>query len=257
MEVQFVAAGFLVAALVAMCGVGGGSLMTPLLVLGFGVPPAVAIGTDLLYVVVAKAAALGIYARRRDVQWDAAIQLLRGSLPAAVLCLGVVAWLGNRSGLGDVLNITVGLALGLTAASLLWRGRLRAWAGGRGAAGLVHRHRGLLLSVLGALLGALVTFSSIGAGALGMAILVALLPPLPARRLVGTDLAQALPLGLAAGMGYLLLGHVDAHLLVNLLIGTFPGVLAGAWLSGKLPEPIMRGGLALVLTGLAVQLVLR
>lgn len=241
-------AGFAVGTIVGLTGVGGGSLMTPLLMLLFGVAPATAVGTDLLFAGLTKSAGAMSHARRGNVDWKLALLLAAGSFPGTAVALSLLARFpppgrGNSS----LISITLGAMLVLTALSLAFRGRLLEWACA------LSRHaapgpRGKALTiVVGACIGFAVTLSSVGAGALGVAALLVLYPRLPTARIVGTDIAHAVPIVLAAGAGHAWLGHVDWTLLAWLLVGSIPGILLGAWLASRAPEHLVRTSLALML----------
>jgi len=245
MDFAEITAGFVVGAIVGMTGVGGGALMTPLLVLLFGVAPATAVGTDLLYAAVTKAGGTVVHARRGHIDWTIVGRLAAGSLPAAILTLLAVARLapGGLAGAHQSITVALGFALLLTAAALLLRRRLAAVARKRAPA--VARAWPTVLA--GAALGALVALSSVGAGALGATALFLLYPGLAAIRIVGADLAHAVPLTLVAGFGHWWLGSIDWTLLATLLAGSLPGVLAGSHLAPRIPERFLRPALAAML----------
>ncbi len=253
MELGYSFAGFVVGAIVGLTGVGGGSLMTPLLVLLFGIHPATAVGTDLLYAAITKSGGSIVHARRGSVDWRVVGLLAAGSLPATALTLTLVSLFAPQ-GLGGatkLLSFALGIALLLTAASLIFRRHLQAFA-------LTHipvvpnpRRTALLTVVMGAFLGTLVSLSSVGAGALGVTALFFLYPKMPALRIVGSDLAHAVPLTLVAGIGHWWFGNVDWSLLGALLVGSLPGIFLGSHLAAHVPDRILRPILAgmLVLVG--------
>ncbi|HEX4984912.1 MAG TPA: sulfite exporter TauE/SafE family protein [Burkholderiales bacterium] len=252
MEPAYVLSGLLVGFVVGLTGVGGGSLMTPLLVMVFGVSPATAVGTDLLYASLTKATGVWVHARRGNVEWRLVGWLAAGSLPAAVIALVVLHLIGIDSHrIGGVITGSLGVALILTALAILFRERLQRIGRREGADNWRSRHVVTATVATGALIGALVALSSVGAGAVGVAALFWLFPLLPASRIVGSDIAHAVPLTLLAGLGHLYLGTVDWHLLVNLLVGSLPGIYAGSHLSGRIAERWLRPALAsmLVLVG--------
>jgi len=236
--------GFIVGVLVGLTGVGGGSLMTPILVLLFGIHPATAVGTDLLHAAITKTGATWVYAQRGDVEWRITGLLAAGSLPASVLTLVVLHHFTQRLTSSKILTATLGFALLLTACSLIWRARLRRLSRERHDA--PPRHPALTV-VTGAVLGVLVTLSSVGAGALGIAALLFLHARLPVVRLVAADLAHAVPLTLVAGIGYWLFGDVNGSLLGSLLVGSLPGIYLGSRFAGRLPERMLRLLLAVML----------
>lgn len=257
MDLSFIFLGFVVAALVAMTGVGGGSVMAPVLILGMHVTPGVAVGTDLLYTAVTRAGALWAYARQGQVQWPLAGRMLAGSLPAAGVALGGLWLLGRGPRDFDTAANVVALSIALTAsaAAILFREQLR---------GLIARNqsdssygplRRFLPVAAGIVIGALVSLSSVGAGALGVTVLLLLFPSIKTRHLVGTDLAHGVVLALATGLGHMLIARVDFALLGHLLLGTLPGIYFGTRMAGLLPETTLRRVIAVVLLGVAVKLV--
>ena len=244
MEPVFIALGLVVGLLVGMTGVGAGSLVTPALVLS-GVSPAIAIGTDLAYAAVSKTAGALAHRSQRSVDLRVAGLLALGSVPAAALALVGLALTGLHAR-STVITLALAFALMLTALALL-AGRTRVLAlAGRYEASIAPR-RDRLTVAAGAALGILVTVSSIGAGALGAVMLVALYPRLSAVRVAGTDIAHAVPLTLVASIGHFWLGHVDLWLAATLLVGSIPGIVAGSLLAGRLPEAVVRRTLAFVL----------
>jgi uncharacterized protein len=244
------ASGFIVGLIVGLTGVGGGSLMTPLLVLAFGVAPATAVGTDLLYAAITKAGGSIAHARHGTVQWRIVGLLAAGSVPAALLTTLVLNALGTSSAtLRSLLTTTLGVALLLTAGAILFRRTLQELARrqARKPGGWRERHLPAITIAVGVLLGVLVTISSVGAGALGTVALFFLYPRFEARQIVGTDIAHAVPLTLVAGLGHAAIGTVDYLLLGSLLIGSLPGIWIGSQLSARLPERYVRTALATIL----------
>lgn len=254
-EFGYSIAGFFVGAIVGLTGVGGGSLMTPLLVLLFGIHPAVAVGTDLLYAAITKAGGSLVHGRNKMVDWQIVFALGAGSVPAAALTLW---WLSRHSastyGSQSLISGTLGIALVLTACALIFRTRLQRAAERPGIREFRERHLRLLTVVTGVVLGALVTISSVGAGALGTAALVFLYPRMSAVRIVGSDIAHAVPLTLVAGLGHWWLGNVDWSLLGALLIGSLPGIALGSQVAARLPERFLRPLLATMLFGIGGKL---
>jgi uncharacterized membrane protein YfcA len=246
MELAQVISGFAVGAIVGITGVGGGSLMTPLLVLLFGVAPATAVGTDLLYAAITKSGGTAVHARRGNVDWRIVGLLASGSLPAAALTLLLLAHFapGGLGGAASVIKAALGVALLLTAITLIFRRRLQAWAQRHDVDALPVFHRNLLTVGTGIALGTLVSLSSVGAGALGVTALFFLYPKLPAIRIVGSDLAHAVPLTLVAGLGHWWLGSIDWTLLATLLAGSLPGIFVGSLLANRIPERVLRPTLA-------------
>jgi len=255
MDVLFVISGFGVGVLVGLTGVGGGALMTPLLIFGFGVAPAVAVGTDLMFAAITKANGVWVHARQHSVEWRVVRWMLLGSLPASLITLLILRQVDLQTGVAqDVMTTTLGLALIVSAGALIFRHRLA-----QDDTGFAHDETGRKTQVAtvltGIVLGALVTLTSVGAGALGAAVLFWLYPRMKAVRVVGTDLAHAVPLATVAGLGHWHLGTVDWILLGSLLIGSLPGIYIGSRLSARVPEIWLRSVLAILLLGIGVRLV--
>lgn len=251
MDFSYSIAGFLVGVIVGLTGVGGGSLMTPLLVLVFGVHPATAVGTDLLYAAITKCGGTWMHSLKKTVDWRVTAWLAAGSLPASALTLCLVSSLapGGLSGASKFISGALGVALWLTALALLFRKQLYALAGNHDTR---RPSTTVLMTVLaGMVLGVLVSISSVGAGALGVTALIFLYPKLAMTRVVGTDIAHAVPLTFVAGMGHWIFGSVDWNLLASLLLGSLPGIFIGSHVSAKVPEKVLRPILAglLVLIG--------
>jgi len=241
-----VAAGFAVGMLVGLTGVGGGSLMTPLLISSFGVPPQVAVGTDLLYASITKMAGAWRHHLSDHIDWPIVLRLAAGSLPAAALLLGVIAFFAvDTQVLAHWIRMGLVVVLPVSALAILLYPFVTRTSP-RDDKGDVPP-RTLPTVLFGAGLGLLVTLTSVGAGAIGVTVLAALYPILPAKRLVGSDIAHAMPLTLLGGLGHLGLGNMDAGLLVSLLCGSIPGILIGARLAGVAPEWLLRPILALTL----------
>ncbi|MEM7020151.1 MAG: sulfite exporter TauE/SafE family protein [Pseudomonadota bacterium] len=254
-ELSYTLAGFVVGIIVGLTGIGGGAVMTPLLVLGFGISPAVAVGTDLVYAALTKSTGVFVYGRKKLVAWRIVGALLFGSLPGALIAL----WALNYFALGEfietAIHITLSIALVLTSLILFFRNYLPRLNNEKNAPPLhqwLIRHRLKITILAGFMLGILVTLSSVGAGALGTALLVMLYPALAIPAIVGTDLAHAVVLASVAGVGHLHLGTVDVSLLVSLLLGSLPGVYLGSHFGSRLPEEIVRPAVAgmLLLVGL-------
>lgn len=249
MDFLYSASGFGVGLIVGLTGVGGGALMTPLLVLAFGVAPVTAVGTDLLYAAVTKSGGTLVHGLKGSVDWRIVRRMALGSLPAAGATLWALHGLADRpEALARAITPVLGVALILTALTLPFRQHLLRLAGARAAAPHQHRLGSEWATVaVGAVLGGLVTLTSVGAGALGMVALSLLYPRLPAVRLVGADLAHAVPLTLIAGIGHWWLGSVDLALLGKLLVGSLPGIVLGSLLATRAPEGVLRWLLASLL----------
>jgi hypothetical protein len=251
----YVVSGFGVGLLVGMTGVGGGSLMTPLLILLFGIHPATAVGTDLLYASATKTGGTLAHGWAGSIHWPAVIRLMAGSIPASVLTLVVLWQLDlNAEASRSLVNLVLCFALVLTATSLIFR------------KALMDRYRRRLQQLdagttvratvlVGAALGVLVSISSVGAGAVGVTALLLLYPNLPMTRIVASDIAHAVPLTLVAGIGHWATGAIDWHLLGVLLVGSLPGIFIGTYLAHRVPERALRLVLAATLILVASNLV--
>jgi uncharacterized membrane protein YfcA len=242
--------------LVGQTGVGGGSLMTPVLVLLFGVHPTSAVGTDLLYACITKSVGTVVHGKHKTVDWRIVRRLATGSVPASLLTLLALATPAMRLGPGvnHMISVCLGAGLLLTSVSLILRRQVLALSV-RFADGPVSRHTAGLTIATGALLGLFVTISSVGAGALGVTALLLLYPRLPTTTIVGSDIAHAVPLTLVAGIGHLWLGSVDTGVLALLLLGSIPGVIIGSQLSLRVPDVVLRLILATVLAIVGARLV--
>jgi uncharacterized membrane protein YfcA len=250
--------GLIVGALVGLTGVGGGSLMTPILVLGFGLPPSLAVGTDLVFSASTKLVATASFGFNRKVDWRIVGRLVIGSVPAAGAVI-LWFWFDHRPpGVVDqLISRCLAVILALAAAALLLHNALRIWGLKFTATWLINteRHKVLLTVAAGAVLGIGVTLTSVGAGALGVAALVALYPlRLPSDRLVATDIAHALPITVMAAAGHAMLGHVDLRALACLLVGSIPGVLLAARAATWLPQQLTRTLMAIMLAVVSVRL---
>jgi uncharacterized protein len=270
MNLMYSVSGFAVGLLVGITGVGGGSLMTPLLVFLFGFKPAVAVGTDLLYAAITKTGGVFVHhGKHGSVDWRIVAWLSLGSLPFAGLTLYAIKHLmaiGKET--TGMITYSLGIALILTACALLFRAYLMQRAKAKGQ--IDDEHSNIVNAgrfpprleipatvVTGAVLGVLVTLSSVGAGALGTVALMFLYPRMTTLKIVGTDLAHAIPLTAVAGLGHLSLGNVDLMLLGSLLIGSLPGIWIGSHLSAKIPEYYLRPVLASVLLLIGLKFVMQ
>jgi len=243
----YVTSGFGVGLLVGMTGVGGGSLMTPLLILLFGIHPSTAVGTDLLYAAATKTGGSVVHGVARSIHWPAVIRLACGSIPASILTLLAMWQLGlDGESQRSLVNLVLCFALLLTATSLIFR------------KSILDRYRSRMERVddrtitvatvtTGVALGVLVSISSVGAGAVGVTALLLLYPRLPMAKIVGSDIAHAVPLTLVAGAGHWLLGAVDWHLMGVLLLGSLPGIIIGSYAAVRVPQTVLRVALASIL----------
>jgi uncharacterized protein len=236
-------AGVLVGVIVGLTGVGGGSLMTPLLVLAFGFHPVTAVGTDLLYASATK-----------TVDWKVVRRLALGSVPATILTIVALHYAPPTSkDTGATIQVLLGITLILSAVAAVFRKPLVAWLTPRFGAVSEQRLTGLTI-LLGAVLGVLVSLTSVGAGALGMTALLVLYPRSPVNRLVGSDIAHAVPLTLLGGIGHWWLGSVDFSLLGSLLIGSIPGIIIGSLIASRVSDRVLGPILATVLAIVGVRL---
>ncbi|MBE2262101.1 MAG: sulfite exporter TauE/SafE family protein [Burkholderiaceae bacterium] len=260
-DFAFIAAGFVVGLVVGLTGVGGGSLMTPILIFFFGVKPYLAIGTDLLFAAFTKMGGTISLARQRLIPWRVVGHLCAGSVPAALVTLYALHTFGPADeSVQHVMTTTLGFALLLTAAATLYkaiRGKQapRSLPAGHLGAATQPRHWTLPL-LFGAVIGTLVTLTSVGAGAIGVTVLLILYPLLPLPRIVGADIAYAVPLTLLAGLGHASLGSVDWPLLAQLLAGSLPGIWLGSRLMARTPERLIRSALSVLLAWAGTKLVL-
>lgn len=255
----YVIAGLVVGFIVGMTGVGGGSLMTPIL-LHFGISPTTAVGTDLLYAAITKGNGVIVHQKKKNIDWRITRLLAMGSLPAALVTLLIVKQLQFKSdGHADsLITTTLGIALLLTATAIVFKQALLDWSHRRDAifTRMSLRQREVSTLFIGVLLGAIVTVTSIGAGAIGTMALFLIYPLLPTSRLVGTEIAHAVPLTLIAGLGHAGLGNVNWELLVNLLMGSLPGIWVGSHMTGALPDKVLRPALAAMLVYAGVKLLI-
>jgi uncharacterized membrane protein YfcA len=257
MSLSYIVSGFAVGLLVGLTGVGGGSLMTPLLTLLFGISPTVAVGTDLAFASITKGAGTLAHRVRGTVHWNIVKLLCLGALPAALVGILIINTLGPLNPqMGQFIRYSIAVSVMLTVIAILFRGRLLQWVHAHPEKQL-HGHRLQIATIVaGAVLGLLVTISSIGAGAIGATLLVMLYPRLTPAEVAGTDIAYAVPLTAIAAFGHWWLGSIHWELLGMLLIGSVPGITIGSLCAKAVPERLLRGILATTLTGVAAKLVL-
>lgn len=269
----FILAGLLVGFCVGVTGVGGGSLMTPILISVMGVPPQVAIGTDLLYASISKFCGSLVHAKKLNIVWPIVIFLSIGSIPASLgTTWALHHFFSSANDYKKLLTMVLGIMLVLTGISILFRAQLEQFFAKRRGMTREQRHslhhadseeardiqtKALLKNkplviIMGAVLGIFVTLSSVGAGAFGVMALVLLFPNLPMIRIIGSDVVHAVLLTLVAGLGHLFTGNVDFHMLTFLLIGAIPAIIVGTLVSSKLPEHYIRRvlGITLLLLGI-------
>ncbi|MBR7635753.1 MULTISPECIES: sulfite exporter TauE/SafE family protein [Janthinobacterium] len=256
MTLSYIVSGFAVGLLVGMTGVGGGSLMTPLLTLLFGVPPSVAVGTDLAFASITKSAGTLTHRLRGTIRWDIVKRLCMGALPAAVIATLALKSFGTLSPeIGQIIRYSIAGSVLLTVVALIFKGRMLAWINAHPEKQLQGNKLAAATIISGAVLGVLVTVSSIGAGAIGATLLVMLYPRMSSAEVAGTDIAYAVPLTAIAALGHWWLGSIHWELLASLLVGSLPGITLGSWVARSVPEKFLRVLLAMTLTGVAVKLI--
>lgn len=248
-QIGFVVAGLLVGFIVGLTGVGGGSLMTPIL-LWFGIPPTSAVGTDLLYAAFTKMGGVYVHHKKKNINWSITGWLSLGSVPAALVTLWILHSIKTDiTVVNQVIKYSLGWALLFTSVAILFKKKLLVFSQ-KHAGDKFHtesKTQNALTVAIGIMLGATVTLTSIGAGALGTVTLFFLYPLLATPRLVGTEIAHAVPLTLVAGIGHASMGNLDLGLLGQLLIGSLPGIYMGSMLSGKVPDLFLRNAIAVML----------
>jgi uncharacterized protein len=255
-SIQFLysVSGFVVGLLVGLTGVGGGSLMTPLLILLFGIHPAAAVGTDLLHAAATKTAGSVVHGLNGTIDWRVVRRLAAGSIPMTVITIAAMSAFDINGAAGrDFINAVLTLALILTAVVLVFRDRIVARYAARLGAQEPKRVAALTVAV-GGVLGTMVSISSVGAGAVGVTCLILLYPRLPTARIVGTDIAHAVPLTLVAGIGHWILGSIDLQVFSFLILGSVPGILLGGYAAVRIPETALRAVLAVALIAVATKL---
>ena len=254
----FILAGLFVGFVVGLTGVGGGSLMTPLLIAVFGIKPALAVGTDLLFAACTKFFGVAKLAKQKTVDWKIVGLLCAGSVPAALVVVYALHQMDSEGHEAQrLITTTLGVALMLTAAATLYKA-----IKGKKQGEQTHlspeeqaRPRHWALPVLfGAVIGTLVSLTSVGAGAIGVMVLMLLYPALPLPRIIAADLAYAVPLTLIAGLGHASIGTVDWSLLGMLLLGSIPGIWLGTYFVTRTPERVIRSLLSVLLAYASVKL---
>ncbi len=259
MELIFIAyilAGAVVGLAVGITGVGGGSLMTPLLLL-FGFPPNIAIGTDLLYAAITKSGGVIAHHNKGNIDWALVRRMAIGSIPAALTTsLVLKIFFSDATNYSHILTLALGIMLVLTSFVLFFKGQLKQQAKeNSGLTGIAHRYPTPFTILMGFIIGVFVTLSSVGAGAIGAAVLMSLYPYLSSQRVVGVDIAHAVPLTFIAGMAHLWLGNVDFILLACLLIGSLPAIQLGAHIGNRIPSKVLQPVLASILMGIGLKFV--
>ena len=253
-EPAYSMAAFAVGVLVGLTGVGGGSLMTPILILLFGIHPATAVGTDLLHAAVTKTAGSFVHGRNQTIEWRIVRRLAAGSIPTTVVTIAALSAIDiHGSTARDLINGVLALALVITAVMLVFRNRIVARYSPRFGA-LADNKIAAITVAVGAVIGTIVSISSVGAGAIGVTALVLLYPKLPAARIVGSDIAHAVPLTLVAGIGHWFLGSIDFPVFTSLILGSVPGILLGSYAAVCVPDRALRLVLAVTLLTVATKL---
>ena len=256
-QIGLVIAGLVVGFIVGLTGVGGGSLMTPIL-LYFGIPPTTAVGTDLLYAAFTKTGGIFVHHKKKNINWSITGWLSLGSVPAALLTLWILHSIkADTTAMNAIIKYNLGWALLFTSVAIIFKKQILAFSQ-KHSGDKFHKEsktQNVLTIAIGIMLGAVVTLTSIGAGALGTVTLFFLYPLLPTPKLVGTEIAHAVPLTLVAGIGHASMGNLDFGLLGQLLIGSLPGIYVGSMLSGKVPDLFLRNAIAIMLFFVGYKLV--
>lgn len=261
---QFVLAGLLVGFCVGVTGVGGGSLMTPILISVFRIEPHIAIGTDLLYAAISKFCGSLVHAKKLNIVWPIVIWLAVGSIPASLMTSWILEnFLKGSANYKAVLTFVLGFMLVLTGISIVFRKSIEQFFNRHRSHEVSQqqqrsqllefsRNRKLIVIVMGMVLGVFVTLSSVGAGAFGVMALIVMFPNLPMIRIIGSDVVHAVLLTLVAGLSHMSAGNVDFHLLGWLLVGSIPAIIVGTLVSSHLPEHIIRRILGITLVALGI-----
>jgi uncharacterized protein len=269
--IEFILAGVLVGFCVGVTGVGGGSLMTPILISLFKIEPHIAIGTDLLYAAISKFCGSFVHAKKMNIVWPIVIWLAVGSIPASFITHWVLDnYLSQSTHYKAVLTMVLGFMLTLTGISIVFRTKIEAFFNryrkdvredhsadlSKASIALQAKNKRVLIVLMGIVLGVFVTLSSVGAGAFGIMALVLMFPNLPMIRIIGSDVVHAVLLTLVAGLGYMSAGNVDFNLLMWLLVGSIPAIIVGTLVSSRLPEKIIRKILGLTLMVIGINFML-
>ena len=237
-ELPIAISAFFVGALIGVTGVGGGAVMTPALILVFGIPPVVAIATDLVFATITKLIASVIHSKFGSIDWAVARKIWKGSIPGTFLGVALLVYLANA--FIFIVNILLALLLVATSVSMLI------------SFGVAKSTKTQVPVIGGGLIGFAVATTSVGAGAMGMALLRSLIGDRDPKKLVGTDIVHAIPIALIAGVSYFFAGFFDLNLLLSLLAGSLPGGFVGAMLISKINAGVLRKVLALVLMVAAI-----
>lgn len=258
---EFILAGMLVGFCVGITGVGGGSLMTPILISLFRIEPHIAIGTDLLYAAISKFCGSMVHAKKLNIVWPIVLWLAVGSIPASFATTWVLEhYLSQSTHYKAVLTMVLGFMLTLTGVSIIFRSRIEKFFNRFRSKDVTQteneqlaiHHKRLYIIIMGIILGVFVTLSSVGAGAFGIMALVIMFPNLPMIRIIGSDVVHAVLLTLVAGLGHMSAGNVDFTLLMWLLVGSIPAIIVGTLISSRMPERLIRKILGITLFALGV-----
>ena len=260
--IHFILAGVVVGFCVGVTGVGGGSLMTPILIGLFKIEPHIAIGTDLLYASISKFCGSLVHAKKLNIIWPLVIFLSLGSIPASFATTWVLEhYLSQSTHYKMVLTMFLGFMLTITGISIIFRPQIeRFFSKYRNSnpsetlidPNAITKNKHVYIIIMGAILGIFVTLSSVGAGAFGIMALIIMFPNMPMIRIIGSDVVHAVLLTLVAGLGHMNSGNVDFHLLMWLLVGSIPAIVVGTLLSSKMPERLIRRILGITLFALGV-----
>ena len=265
--IHFILAGMLVGFCVGVTGVGGGSLMTPILIGLFKIEPHVAIGTDLLYAAISKFCGSLVHAKKLNIVWSIVILLAIGSIPASLATTWVLEhYLSQSSHYKAVLTMFLGFMLTITGLSIIFRPQIEKFFSryrqqdnvelSEAQRQEIGKNKRLYIVIMGIILGVFVTLSSVGAGAFGIMALILMFPNMPMIRIIGSDVVHAVLLTLVAGLGHMTAGNVDFTLLMWLLVGSIPAIIVGTLLSSRMPEKLIRRILGITLFALGVNFML-
>lgn len=265
-SIEYILAGVLVGFCVGVTGVGGGSLMTPILITLFKIEPHIAIGTDLIYASISKFCGSLVHAKKLNIVWPIVLWLAIGSIPASLCTSWVLEnYLSQSTAYKSLLTTVLGFMLTLTGVSIMFRGYIEKFFSRFGKKTGIEsleeerqrlKDKRVLILIMGIVLGVFVTLSSVGAGAFGVMALILMFPNMPMIRIIGSDVVHAVLLTLVAGMGHMSSGNVDFNLLIWLLVGSIPAIIVGTLLSSRLPEKIIRKILGITLFALGLNFML-
>ncbi len=256
MTFSYIICGFFVGILIGLTGVGGGSLMTPLLTIIFGINPSVAIGTDLVFSTITKSAGTFVHKLKSTVHWEIVKLFCIGAIPSSIITIFLIKYYISISDqINLILSYLISFSVLLTAFSVIFRNKIKVLVGKNKSYQLSGKNLTIMTIISGIFLGFLVTISSIGAGAIGATVLIILYPKLTASEIAGTDLAYAVPLTAVASVGHWWIGTINWSLLILLLFGSIPGIILGSLMSKSIPENFLRTILAAVLVIVAVKVV--